>query len=70
MNSRGSRSKSFQVLHWELVASILDVTKDELYGEILGSTMDEGLDDLSHLSVEELKTRSCLGVAADNRLPK
>ena len=26
---------------WSLVASILDVTKGELYGEMLGSTMEE-----------------------------
>ena len=58
MNSRGSRSKSFRYCIGILVASILDVTKDGLYGEIPGSTMDEGSDDLSRLSIEDLKTRS------------
>ena len=61
MNSRGSRSKSFRYCIGILVASILDVTKDELYGEIPGSTMDEGSDDLSRLSIEDLKPRSCIG---------
>ena len=61
MNSRGSRSKSFRYCIGILVASILDVTKDGLYGEIPGSTMDEGSDDLSRLSIEDLKPRSWTG---------
>ena len=60
MNSRGSRSKSFRYRIGILVASILDVTKDGLYGEIHEGTMDEGSDDLSRLSIEESKTRSHL----------
>ena len=60
MNSRGSRSKSFRYRIGILVASIPDVTKDVLYGEILEGTMDEGSDDLSRLSIEESKTRSHL----------
>ena len=60
MNSRGSRSKSFRYRIGILVASIPDVTKDVLYGEILEGTMDEGSDDLSRLSIEETKTRSHL----------
>ena len=60
MNSRGSRSKSFRYCIGILVASILDVTKDGLYGEIPEGTMDEGSDDLSRLSIEESKTRSHL----------
>ena len=60
MNSRGSRSKSFRYRIGILVASIPDVTKDGLYGEILEGTMDEGSDDLSRLSIEETKTRSHL----------
>ena len=58
MNSRGSRSKSFRYCIGILVASILDVTKDGLYGEIPGNTMVEGSDDLSRLSVEEIEARS------------
>ena len=58
MNSRGSRSKSFRYRIGIFFASILDVTKDGLYGEILEGTMDEGSDDLSRLSIEDLKPRS------------
>ena len=41
-----------------LVASILDVTKDGLYGEIPEGTMDEGSYGLSRLSIEEIEARS------------
>ena len=58
MNSRGSRSKSFKYRIGILVASIPDVTRDGLYGEILEGTMDEGSDDLSRLSIEEIEARS------------
>ena len=54
MNSRGSRSKLFQVLHWDFGCVYSGCNQRRALWEILGSTMDEGSNDLSRLSIEDM----------------